>query len=576
VSLVKTNFSEEINRSFNYKRNWKNITNLFLGIVVILIIYFVFRNLVHFDALQFLKDMLLLKHFPELGKNASFGLLLVLGFLTSFHCLGMCGGIAISQSIGNKPNIIAIEEKNRHAGLASSILYNLGRVIGYTVVGGIVGGVGQAISFSGVWKGFVPIAGGLFMIIMGINLLEIFPVLRRLNIRMPLFAAKKLKGNNNYSPFYVGLLSGLMPCGPLQIVQLYAMGTGSAVWGALSMFVFSAGTAPLLFAFGAASSIINKKYTGRILKVSAALVIFLGLVMVGRGLALSGVMMHSPAALSGDAGVARIEGNVQIVATAIEKNSFPPIIVQKGIPVKWVLKADAQDLNECNKAITIPKFNISKDLNVGDNLVEFTPQEAGDIVYTCWMGMIKSKISVVDDLSKINSDLPNVPGESGTAAANPPAMQGARTAQPAECMDKMQDYCVGKENNANPQPARNDQAAQNTGHDAAAVAQSATPPAAQVKATTLVGYLIDKHCFELMSPEEDTRVCLTMEECEASGYGLAVKQEDGIYKFYFFDQNGRKLAKEYLAKTIKSNNFRIAVVGTMDGDLIKVTSISDK
>ncbi|OPY56841.1 MAG: hypothetical protein A4E55_01934 [Pelotomaculum sp. PtaU1.Bin035] len=280
------------------------------------------------------------------------------------------------------------------------------------------------------------------MIIMGINLLQLFPLLRRLNIRMPLFAAKKLKGNNNYGPFYVGLLSGLMPCGPLQIVQLYAMGTGSVIDGAMAMFVFSVGTAPLLFSFGAASSIINKKYTGKILKVSAALVIFLGLVMVGRGLALSGVMLHSPAALSGAAGVARIEGNVQTVVTSIGPDSFPPIIVQKGIPVKWVLKADAKNLNECNKAITIPKFNISKDLKVGDNLVEFTPWEAGDIVYTCWMGMIKSKISVVDDISKINSDLQNAPGESGTVAADPPAMHGAHTVQPAECMDKMQDDCV--------------------------------------------------------------------------------------------------------------------------------------
>lgn len=500
----------------------------------------------NFDALQFLKDMFLLKHFPELGNDVSFGLLFVVGLLTSFHCIGMCGGIAISQSIGNKPNKIAIEEQKFQTRHVSSILYNFGRVVSYTVVGGIVGGIGQVISFSGVWKGFVPFIGGLFMIIMGINLLEIFPLLRRLNIRMPLFAAKRIKGSNSYSPLYVGLLSGLMPCGPLQIIQLYAMGTGSVIWGAMSMFVFSVGTVPLLFAFGSVNSIINKKYANSILKISAVLVIFLGLVMVGRGLALSGVMIHSHAAVSSDASVARIEGNVQTVATSIGPGSFPPIIVQKGIPVKWVLKADAKDLNECNKAITIPKFNISKNLNAGDNLVEFTPLEAGDIVYTCWMGMIKSKISVVEDLKNIKGNLRNTPEVIGTIAASSPAMQGAHTVQPSECMDKMQDSCVNKEN------------------------------IVLVKASTWVGYLIDKHCFGLMSPEEDTRVCLTMEECEASGYGIAVKQDDGKYKFYNFDQNGHGLAKEYLGKTTKSNNFRIAVNGTVDGDLIKVASISDK
>ncbi|OPY56840.1 MAG: hypothetical protein A4E55_01933 [Pelotomaculum sp. PtaU1.Bin035] len=98
MSLVKTNFPEEINNNFNHNRNWKKVRNFFTVLIAILIGYFILRNLAHFDALQFLKDMFLLKRFPELGKNASLGLLFVVGFLTSFHCIGMCGGIAISQS----------------------------------------------------------------------------------------------------------------------------------------------------------------------------------------------------------------------------------------------------------------------------------------------------------------------------------------------------------------------------------------------------------------------------------------------------------------------------------------------
>ena len=88
-------------------------------------------------------------------------------------------------------------------------------------------------------------------------------------------------------------MNGLMPCGPLQAMQLYALGTGSFLAGALSMFIFSLGTVPLMFGLGALSSLLSSKFTSRMMKVSAALVLLLGLVMVNRGLALSGVNLHA-------------------------------------------------------------------------------------------------------------------------------------------------------------------------------------------------------------------------------------------------------------------------------------------
>lgn len=381
--------------------NWRNALKIFAGIGVILVFYVVLKKLFHIDVLPFLKDLLMLKYFSKLGQDASFGLLFVLGILTSFHCIGMCGGIAISQSIRNKTSS---EESRRQGWLVPSILYNSGRVIAYTLVGGIVGGLGQVISFSGIWKGVVPIFGGVFMIIMGINLLGIFPVLRRLNLRMPYYVAKKIQGKNNYGPFFIGLLSGLMPCGPLQIVQLFALGTRSVVFGALAMFIFSLGTVPVLLSFGVLNSIINKKHTGRILKISAVFVIILGAVMIGRGLTLSGVTVRMPVnVVSVDSGIAHIDGNIQTVVISIQSGSYPPIVVQKGIPVKWTIKADADNLNGCNNAITIPKLKIDQKLVEGENVVEFTPREEGDIAYTCWMGMIKSKITVVADIRKLKS-----------------------------------------------------------------------------------------------------------------------------------------------------------------------------
>ncbi len=357
------------------------------------------------EVIQFFKDLFMLKYLPDLSMNASYGLLFIIGLLTSFHCLGMCGGIVLSQTTGKEENDPANKEGQKQSWFVLSAKYNLGRVIAYTLVGGVVGGLGQIISFPGIWKGVVPIVGGLFMVIMGINLLGAFPLLRKLNIRMPYFAVRKITGGKKYTPFYIGLLTGLMPCGPLQIVQLYALGTGSIINGAISMFVFSLGTVPMLFGLGGLNTILNKKQTKSILKVSAVLVIVLGVIMMGRGLALSGIQAIPSAGpimtVSKETGIAKIVGTNQLVETTIGTDYYPPIVVKKGIPVIWTIKVKAENLNTCNNAIVIQKFGIEKALAVGDNIVEFIPVENGDMVYTCWMGMIKSKITVVDDLGGI-------------------------------------------------------------------------------------------------------------------------------------------------------------------------------
>ncbi|MDP4182876.1 MAG: sulfite exporter TauE/SafE family protein [Bacillota bacterium] len=374
----------------------------------------------HNNIIEFFKNLFMLKYLPQIGNDAGFGIIFVLGLLTSIHCLGMCGGIAISQTIKSSDGGDAAnarqkrndrtddisEKTGKHFWIIPSALYNLGRVIGYTTVGGIIGGLGKVIGFTGILKGLVPLVGGIFMVIMGINLLNIFPFLRKFNIRMPYFIARKLTGRHNLGPFAVGVLTALMPCGPLQIVQLYAMGTGSVISGALAMLVFSLGTLPLLFLFGAVNSLINKNHTNVILKFSAAIVIVLGFVMVGRGLSLSGYPVNLPILTSSnsvvDEGYAKIDGNIQTVTTSIKSGSFPEITVQKGIPVKWTIEVSEEDLNGCNSAITIPKLKLDVKFNVGDNIVEFTPDDkAEEIPYTCWMGMIKSRINVVDDLEQV-------------------------------------------------------------------------------------------------------------------------------------------------------------------------------
>ena len=94
------------------------------------------------------------------------------------------------------------------------------------------------------------------------------------------------------------------------------------------------------------------------------------------------------------------EEGVLEIKTELDGYGYPAITVEKGVPVKWTILAEEADLTFCNNEITIPALNITKSLVAGENVIEFTPTETGTIPYSCWMGMIRSSITVVEDLEK--------------------------------------------------------------------------------------------------------------------------------------------------------------------------------
>ncbi|MDR1978377.1 MAG: sulfite exporter TauE/SafE family protein [Synergistaceae bacterium] len=344
--------------------------------------------------------------FPEAKAGMGYGMLFLIGALTSVHCVAMCGGINLSQSLATfKAEIYG----GRLAALRPGFLYNLGRVASYTLIGGLVGALGSVVSLSGNARGWVQAAAGAFMVIMGLNMLNVFPWLRRLNPRMPKVFADKIHGRKRNGPLYVGLLNGLMPCGPLQAMQLYALSTGSVVRGSLSMFLFSVGTVPLMFGLSALSTILSKKFTRGMMTVGATMVVILGIAMFGNGMNLSGISASLPVfaqnrpSLQG--AVAQVEGGVQVVETELASGRYAPITVQAGIPVRWTIHANPGTLNGCNNRIIIPEYGrMQKKLELGDNVVEFTPTRSGTFLYTCWMGMIRGKITVLDKSGEVEAE----------------------------------------------------------------------------------------------------------------------------------------------------------------------------
>lgn len=332
--------------------------------------------------------------------GASYIVLFIIGILTSIHCVGMCGGIMLSQSISKKG-------MSKFQAIRPAILYNAGRVIAYTLIGGIVGALGSVLSLSLAVKSVMQMFAGVFMIILGLNMAG-FRMFSKLRIRLPWSMCSMKKKSK--TPFLVGLLNGLMPCGPLQTMQLYALGTGSAVNGALSMFLFSLGTVPLMLTFGAVSGILSKSYTKKILKMSGFLVIILGIIMGNRGLALAGVGIPNIMDIKGisignsesvsDKSKAMLKDGIQEITMTVDGSGFTPnqFYVKKNVPVKWIIKGDA--INPCNNAIAIPTLNKESTIKSGENIIEFTPSDK-DINFSCWMGMIKGTIKVTDNLDTV-------------------------------------------------------------------------------------------------------------------------------------------------------------------------------
>lgn len=345
----------------------------------------------------------LFNSFPLAEAGMGYGMLFFIGLLTSVHCIAMCGGINLSQCIPQTGTIGGSSSSS----FRPSLLYNLGRVISYTVIGGIVGSLGSVISFSGVFKGAVQLVAGLFMVIMGINMLGFFPRLQKLTPHMPRMFAQKIdaeKGRSK-SPLYVGLLNGLMPCGPLQAMQLYALSTGSVTKGALSMLLFSLGTVPLMFGLGALSSVLSKKFTRKVMTVGAVLVVVLGLSMFTSGWSLSGLSNISLAAApDASSGTAEVKDGVQQIKSTLSSGRYPSITVQAGIPVKWTINAPEGSINGCNNRVFIPEYDIEYQFKSGENVIEFTPTKNGRFSYSCWMGMIRGSITVTEAGAEVPSN----------------------------------------------------------------------------------------------------------------------------------------------------------------------------
>jgi plastocyanin domain-containing protein len=173
-------------------------------------------------------------------------------------------------------------------------------------------------------------------------------------------------------------------------MQLYAISTGSFTQGMMIMGLFAIGTAPGLLGIGGLTSVFSGRKARVFFMVAGLIVIWLGLINVANGRYLLGNKLVS----RNDSVVE--SGESQIVRITQSAYGYSPnvVTIKKGKPVKLIVNSTSAF--SCASSLVIPSYGIGENLQAGENIIEFTPTEAGEIPFSCSMGMYRGKFIVTD------------------------------------------------------------------------------------------------------------------------------------------------------------------------------------
>jgi sulfite exporter TauE/SafE len=207
----------------------------------------------------------------------------VFGLLGSFHCVGMCG-----------PIVLAVPGKS----LLSKLSYNLGRAITYTIMGAIIGFVGEGFSLVG-WQQGLSVAVGVAML-----LIVIFTKYKHFDLpmsgafeKMWILSKNKLaplfKSQSPTAPFFIGLINGLLPCGLVYAALFAAVSMGGVIESGLYMALFGLGTAPLLIVVSVFGNVLSPAIRTRFNKTVPYFLGLVAILLILRGLNL-GIPLISP------------------------------------------------------------------------------------------------------------------------------------------------------------------------------------------------------------------------------------------------------------------------------------------
>ena len=339
----------------------------------------------------------------SITNGASYGVIFLVGLLAaSSSCIAVAGGLLLSSAATYHSKYPDASRKQK---FAPHLLFNVGRIVSYTLFGGLIGLVGKAVTIPPQVIGLLMVLASAVMVAMGLKVLRIVDITRYIHIPVPKIFARlahqKKESASGAAPFLLGASTFFLPCGFTQALQVYVLTTGSFTQGALTMLVFTLGTAPALLSLGALTSVTRGIVQKYVMKFAGVFVVMIGLFTIQNGMALAGFQISFPesnSAQNGASAEVKIENGVQIVEMAVTRRGYEPnqFIIQKGIPVKW--KIDGQFVYGCQAFVTVPSLGLSRQIDEGANVIEFTPNKTGKIAFMCSMGMYRGTFNVVDAL----------------------------------------------------------------------------------------------------------------------------------------------------------------------------------
>ncbi len=205
------------------------------------------------------------------SSNVTYSTAFVIGIIASLStCMAVVGGLLLSMS--------ATFAKQGDA-VRPQVLFHAGRIISFFILGGVIGMIGSAFQLGSMGTFILGMIIGLVMLVLGINLLDVFEWSRRIQPSLPRFLSKKVlnvqKINHTLTPALVGIATFFLPCGFTQSMQIYTLSTGSFIQGGLTMFSFALGTLPILALVGFSSFSIKNSPRAGIFFKSAGLIVIL-------------------------------------------------------------------------------------------------------------------------------------------------------------------------------------------------------------------------------------------------------------------------------------------------------------
>ena len=205
---------------------------------------------------------------------------LIFGLVSSLHCIGMCGPIAMMLPVNHKnPSIKALQ----------ILTYHFGRITAYGTLGLIFGFLGKGFYLAGMQQK-TSIFIGIMMI-----LIAVIPekVLANYNFSKPIYKliskvktslGSQFKRKSPDALFTIGLLNGFLPCGLIYAALFGAIAMQNEVLGFSYMVLYGVGTIPMMSAVVYISNFLSFPIRNKLQKVIPIVVVILGMLFIVRGL----------------------------------------------------------------------------------------------------------------------------------------------------------------------------------------------------------------------------------------------------------------------------------------------------